>query len=343
MHDRLRDALLTMAVLATAPGAARAADPAVEAFYKTRPVELYVGTTPGGGYDLYARVVARFLGKHIPGNPAVVVKNMPGAGQLTMSNWLFRAAPRDGTVIAMAPQAFAIEQALRSDGIQYDAAKFSFVGRVAPVVEITYTWETSPTKTLEDARKRETVMGASGPTSPTFYYLKALNELAGTRFRIVNGYPGGGETNLAMQRGEVEGNSKSWASMKVDNADWLREKKVNLLLQYSLERAPDLPDVPLMMELGRSESDRTALKVFAMGNAMGRSIFTAPGVPPERLAALREAFDATMRDPELIEFTREKNIDIGPPLGGAALDALVAETLAFPQAVLDTVKRAKGD
>jgi len=212
-----------------------------------------------------------------------------------------------------------------------------------PVVEITWTWETSPTKTLDDARRRETVMGASGPTSPTFYYLKALNELAGAKFKIVNGYPGGGETNLAVQRGEVEGNTTSWASMKADNADWLRGKKVNLLVQYALERAPDMPDVPLMMELGRGEADRVALKVFAMGNAMGRSILAAPGAPPERLAALRDAFDATMRDPELIDFTREKNIDIGPPLGGVELDRLVAETLAFPQAVLDKVKRAKGD
>lgn len=319
-----------------------AADSSVESFYAAHPLELYVGTTPGGGYDLYARIIARFIGKHIPGNPNVVVKNMPGAGQLTMSNWLYKAAPRDGSVIAMAPQALAIEQALHSAGIQYDAAKFSFIGRVAPVVEVTYTWHTSPTKTLEDARKRETVMGASGPTSPTFYYLKVLNELAGTHFRIVNGFPGGGETNLAMQRGEVEGNTKSWASMKVDNADWLRDKKVNLLVQYSLERAPDMPNVPLMMELGRSESDRTALKVFAMGNAMGRSIFTAPGVAPERVAALRKAFDETMQDHELIALTREKHIDIGPPLSGAQLDDLVKQTLAFPASVLDTVKKAKG-
>jgi len=323
--------------------AVHAADPSVEAFYKGRNLELYVGTTPGGGYDLYARVVAKYIGKHVPGNPNVVVKNMPGAGQLTMSNWLYKAAPRDGSVIAMAPQAAAIEQALKSEGIQYDASQFRFIGRVAAVVEVTYTWGDSPTKTLEDARKRETVMGASGPTSPTYYYLQALNELAGTKFKIVNGYPGGGETNLAMQRGEVEGNSKSWASMKVDNADWLREKKVNILVQYALERAPDLPDVPLMMELGRTQEARTALKVFAMGNAMGRSIMTTPGVPPERLAALREAFDATMRDPELVAFTKEKNIDIGPPLNGAGLDKLVAETLAFPANVLATVKKAKGD
>jgi tripartite-type tricarboxylate transporter receptor subunit TctC len=338
----IRSLIIASAWIAAA-AAARADDPAVEGFYRGRTVELYVGTTPGGGYDLYARVVGRYLGRHIPGNPTVVVKNMPGAGQLTMSNWLYKAAPRDGTVIAMAPQAAAIEQALKSDGIQYDAANFRYIGRVAPVVEVTYTWHTSPTKTLEDARKRETIMGASGPTSPTYYYLQALNQLAGTKFKIVNGFPGGGETNVAMERGEVEGNSKSWASMKVDNADWLRDKKVNILLQYSLERAPDLPDVPLMMELGRTEEARTALKVFAMGNAMGRSIFTAPGVPADRLAALRAAFDATMRDPELVAFTQEKHIDIGPPLDGAGLDRLVTETLAFPANVLATVKAAKGN
>lgn len=343
MRGARRAARLAGAIFIASTFSAQAADPAVEAFYKGRNLELYVGTTPGGGYDLYARIVAKYIGKHVPGNPNVVVKNMPGAGQLTMSNWLYKAAPRDGSVIAMAPQAAAIEQALKSDGIQYDAAQFRYIGRVAPVVEVTYTWGTSPTKTLEDARNRETIMGASGPTSPTYYYLLALNELAGTKFKIVNGYPGGGETNLAMQRGEVEGNSKSWASMKVDNADWLREKKVNILLQYALQRAPDLPDVPLMMELGRTEEARTALKVFAMGNAMGRSIFTAPGLPPERLAALRAAFDATMRDPELLAFTQEKNIDIGPPMSGAELDRLVAETLAFPAGVLATVKKAKGD
>ena len=184
------------------------------------------------------------------------------------------------------------------------------------MVEITFTWYTSPTKTLDDARKRETVMGGSGPTSPTVFYLKALNALAGTRFKIIQGFPGGGATELAMQRGEVEGNTKAWAAMKVDNAEWLKEKKVNLLLQYALERSPDLPDVPLMAELGKTEGDKAALKMFAMGNAMGRSIFATPDVPAERAAALRKAFDDTMRDPELVEFATERHIDIGPPLDG---------------------------
>ena len=335
----------TLALIAI--GAAVAGGPAcaqsVESFYKGRTVEIVIGTTPGGGYDLYGRLIAHYLGRHIPGQPTVIVKNMPGAGHLRMTNWLYNAAPRDGTVLATAPQAVAIEQALGSEGIQYDAAKFTWIGRVAPVVEVTYTWHTSPTRTLDDARKRETVMGGSGPTSPTVFYLKALNALAGTKFKIVSGFPGGAATELAMQRGEVEGGSKAWASMKVDNAEWLREKKLNILLQYALERSADLPDVPLMSELGRTDAERAALKLFAMGNAMGRSFVATPGIPPERTAALRKAFTDTMADPELVTFARDRNIDIGPPLDGGAMAKLVEETLATPPDVAAQVKKARGD
>ena len=186
-------------------------------------------------------------------------------------------------------------------------------------------------------------MGGSGPTSPTVFYLKALNALAGTKFKIIQGFPGGGETELAMQRGEVEGNTKAWAAMKVDNAQWLKEKKVNLLLQYALERSPDLPGVPLMVELGRSDGEKVALKFFAMGNAMGRSIMGAPGAPPDRIAALQKAFDDTMRDPELTGFAKERNIDIGPPLDGEGLAKLVQETLSVTPDTIATVKKARGD
>jgi tripartite-type tricarboxylate transporter receptor subunit TctC len=252
-------------------------------------------------------------------------------------------APKDGTVLATAPQALALEQALGSDGIQYDAAKFNWIGRAAPVTEITYTWHTSKTKTLADARKRETVMGGSGPTSPTVFYLKALNALAGTRFKIIQGFPGGAETELAMQRGEVEGGSKAWASMKVDNADWLKEKKVNILLQYGLVRAPDLPDTPLSSELATNAAGRAALTLFARGNAMGRSIMATPGIPAERVAALQKAFMDTMSDPELIAFAKERRIDFGPALDGTALAKIVAETLAVSPATVAMVKKARGE
>lgn len=328
----------SMLVAFAAPAAAQP-----ESFYKGRTVELVVGTVPGGGYDLYARLIAQYLPRHIPGRPAVIVRNMPGAGHLRMTNWLYNVAPRDGTALGMAPQALAIEQALGSDGIQYDAAKFTWVGRIAPVVEVTFTWHTSATKTLADARRRETVMGGSGPTSPTVFYLKALNALAGTKFRIIQGFPGGGQTELAMQRGEVEGNTKAWAAMKVDNADWLREHKVNILLQYALERAPDLPDVPMMAELGLDARATAALKLFAVGNAMGRSIFAAPGIPAERAAALQQAFLATMADPELVAFARARHIDLGPALSGEGLAQLVAQTLAVSPETAAQVKKARGD
>jgi hypothetical protein len=186
-------------------------------------------------------------------------------------------------------------------------------------------------------------MGGSGPTSPTVFYLRSLNALAGTRFKIIQGFPGGAETELAMQRGEVEGGSKAWASMKVDNADWLRDKKVNILLQYALEPAADLPGVPLAAELGTEPLGRAALKLFAMGNAMGRSIMATPGIPPDRLAALQKAFMDTMNDPELTSFATERNIDIGPALDGPGLAKVVADTLAVTPDTVAMVKKARGD
>lgn len=313
-----------------------------EEFYKGRTVELVVGTAPGGGYDLYGRLIGRTIGKHIPGAPVVIVKNMPGAGHLKMANWLYNAAPKDGTVLATAPQAIAIEQVMGTEGIQYDAAKFTWIGRVAPVVEVTYTWHTSQTKTLEDARKRETIMGGSGAASPTVFYLKLLNQLAGTKFNIIASYPSNNDTNLAMQRGEVEGGSKAWASMKVDNADWLRDKRVNILVQYADTRSEDLPDVPLMMELGRNDDERKALQLFALGNAMGRSIMATPGIPADRVRALRKAFMDTMSDGELVAFTKERKIDFGPSLSGEELEQLVARTLAVSPAVVKLAKQARG-
>jgi tripartite-type tricarboxylate transporter receptor subunit TctC len=288
------------------------AQSSVEAFYKGRTVELVVGTLPGGGYDLYGRLVARYLGKHIPGHPTVIVRNMPGAGHLRMANWLYNVAPRDGTVLATTPQSIAIEQLLGTDGVQYEAGKYVYIGRAAPVVEVTYVWHTS-------------------------------KMLAGTKFRVVSGFRGVSETELAVQRGEVEGGTKAWASMKVNNAQWLRDKQAKVILQYAMERAPDLPDVPMIAELGLDARATAALKVFGYGNAMGRSFFATPGIPSERIAALRKAFMDTMNDPELVAFTRERNIDLGPALDGAALERIVMDTLSVPAETAAEVKKARGD
>jgi tripartite-type tricarboxylate transporter receptor subunit TctC len=326
--------------LTLAAGGAQAQD-AVANFYKSRNIDMMVGTNPGGGYDLYARLVARYMGDHVPGKPAIVVKNMPGAGHLKMVNWMYNAAPKDGSVIGGAPQAIAIEQALKSEGIQYDSNKFIWVGRAAPVVEVTFTWHTSPTKTLEDARNRETIMGGSGPTSPTVFYLKLLNNLAGTNFKIIASYSGTAEVQLGIERGEIEGGSKAWESMKVDNADWLRDKKVNILLQYSTERAPDLPDVPLFSELGKTPEDKAALKLYALGNELGRAFMTTPGVPKERVAALQKAFMETMNSPELKAEAAKQKIAVGP-LEGDKVAKLIADTLATPEPVLQKARENRG-
>ena len=321
--------------------AAPAATQPVAEFYKSRVVEIYIGTNPGGGYDLYGRLVARHIGIHIPGNPNVIAKNMPGAGHLKMVNWLYNAAPREGTALAVAPQAIAIEQGLGSEGIQYDARQFLWLGRMAPIVEVTFTWHTSPTKTLADARQRETIMAGSGPTSPTVFYLKLLNALAGTKFRIIPSYAGTAEVMLGIERGEVEGGSKSWESMKVDNADWLRDKKVHVLLQYATERSPDLPDVPLFAELGTTEADRAALRIYALGNEMGRSMMATPGIPADRAAALRKAFMDTMGSANLLAEVAKLNLELGP-LPGDKVAALIEETLKTPPAIFARARDARG-
>jgi tripartite-type tricarboxylate transporter receptor subunit TctC len=336
-----RAALATVCISAFTLTANTATADAVSDFYKSRNVEVYIGTNPGGGYDLYGRLIARHMASHIPGSPSMIAKNMPGAGHLKMVNWLYNAAPREGTALAVAPQAIAIEQGLGSDGIQYDARRFTWIGRVAPIVEVTFTWHTSPTKTLEDARKRETIMAGSGPTSPTVFYLKLLNGLAGTKFKIIPSYAGTAEVQLGIERGEVEGGSKAWESMKVDNADWLRDKKVNILLQYAGERSADLPDVPLLSELGTTDADRAALRIYALGNELGRSIMATPDIPQDRVAALRKAFMATMQSPALQAEVKKMKIDVGA-LPGDKVAGLIDETLKTPKAIFERAREARG-
>ena len=257
-----------------------------------------VGTLPGGGYDLYGRLIARYIGRHIPGQPTVIVKNMPGAGHLRMANWLYNAAPRDGTVLATTPQSIAIEQALGTDGVQYDAAQVHLYRprRAGGRGHLHLAH-------LEDAIDRRRAHARDRDGRLRRRLADGVLPQGAQRARR-HQIPRSSRASAACrrpsspsQRGEVEGGTKAWASMKVDNAQWLRDKQVNIILQYALERAPDLPDVPMMAELGLDARATAALKLFAVGNAMGRSIFATPGIPAERAAALRKAFMDTMNDP----------------------------------------------
>ncbi len=339
MHIRIFSGLIA-GLFSVALAMPSSADQSVGEFYNKRTVTIYVGYSPGGGYDLYGRLVARHLGRHVPGNPELIVKNMPGAGGLKMINWFYNAAPKDGSALASAPQALAVEQALGSRGIKYDAAKMNWIGRVTPITEVSYTWHTSATKTLQDAAKRVTPMGASGPTSPTATHLKELNGILGTKFKPITGYKGSSGANLAMERGEVEGTTKSWPSLKTRNANWVREGKLNILVQYALERDPDLPNVPLMSDLAKTPEDKQILDFFVVSNGMGRNVVAPAGVPADRTAALRKAFMEMMRDPKLTAEAKKRKISLGA-MSGADVHKLVERTLGVSPALIASAKKVR--
>jgi tripartite-type tricarboxylate transporter receptor subunit TctC len=332
-----RTAIVFSLLFAGWPGAALAQS-SVEEFYRGKKIDLIIGYSSGGTYDLYARLVARHLGNHIPGKPLIVPRNMPGAGSRTAATWVYGIAPRDGTVLATADQSLSLQQAVGDTRIQFDTTKFIYIGNPNIENNTTATWHTSGIKTIEDAKRREVTMGATGGSTSS-QYPKAMNALLGTRFKIILGYPGGNDINLAMERGEVDGRgSNSWASWKATRPHWLAEKKINILVQIGLKKAPDLPDVPLLMDLGANAEDRALLRVLSASTLMGRPIFTAPDVPAERVAALRKAFDATVRDPAFLGEAKQQNFDVEPATG-EAMQKLVAETMATPKEQRERLKK----
>ncbi len=322
---------LAAALMVCAPAQAQQS---IESFYKGKTIDFYIGFSPGGGYDFYARLLARFMGEHIPGNPNIVAKNMAGGGSRTAASFMYSVAPKDGLALATVDQATPVQQAVGDPTIKFDTAKFNFIGN--PVVDnnVVVTWHTSGVKTIEDATKKEYPIGATGYNTST-QYPQALNIIAGTKFKIILGYPGANEINLAMENGEVAGRgSNSWASYKGTKPDWIRDKKINVLVQIGLQKAKDLPDAPLLMDLAKNEEDRAALKLLSAPPDIGRPVFAPPGVPAERVRALRDAFDATMKDAAFLEAAKREGLDIDP-VSGEQLQKIVSEILSTPQAVRD--------
>ncbi len=333
----MRVAIVISALLAGWPGAALS-QRSVEDFYRGKKLDLIIGYSPGGTYDLYARLVARHLGNYIPGRPLIVPRNMPGAGSRTAATWVYNLAPRDGTVLATADQSLSLQQAVGDKRINFDTTKFIYIGNPNVENNTTATWHTSGVKTIEDAKRREVTMGATGGSTSS-QYPRAMNALLGTKFRIILGYPGGNDINLAMERGEVDGRgSNSWASWKATRADWIAEKKINILVQIGLAKAPDLPDVPLLMDLAKNEDDRALLRLLSASTAIGRPIFTTPDVPAERVEALRKAFDAMVRDPAFLEQAKKEHFDIDPT-SGEAMQKIVAEIVATPKAQSERLQK----
>jgi tripartite-type tricarboxylate transporter receptor subunit TctC len=312
-----------------------AAEP--DAFYKGKTIFIYIGFAPGGSYDYFGRLLARHLGRHLPGNPNVVAASMPGAGSFTAANFLYSRAPRDGTALGIVSQTMAIEQALSTSGVQYKASRFNWIGRAAAVDEVSFTFHTSKTKTIEDAMTNETAMASTGAGSPSESYLKLLNAVAGTKFKLVGPYPASNDAMLAMERGEVDGALTSYNTLQVSRADWLRTGKLHILVQYG-EPSPDLPNVPRAVDLAKNDEDRALMSFYVSSEQMGRSFLAPPDLPPQRLAMLRQAYDETMQDPEFLSEIRKSHVEFNP-LSGDKVQRLVAETTKVSPAIIERIRK----
>lgn len=316
-------AAVVLATTLALPAVGQAQTPAE--FYKGKTIQIYIGFSPGGSYDLFARLVARHMGKHIPGTPTVVPTNMPGAGSFTAANYVFGAAPKDGTAMGIVSQTVAIEEALKTNGVQYKSAEFTWIGRATDNIEVQVLWHTSKAKTMDDAKNSVIPVASTGPGSPSEGYPKMLNGTYGTQFKIIRGYPGSTDGLLAMERGEVDGALTSWSTMKGSRKGWLDEKKAHLLVQYVVKRSAELPDVPAVTEFAKNQADKDLLTFYASAADVGRSFLAPPGVPEDRAKALQTAFDATMKDAEFLAEVKKANLDFGPA-PAAALRKLIVDT-----------------
>jgi tripartite-type tricarboxylate transporter receptor subunit TctC len=309
----------------------------VEEFYKGKTVTVVVTGATGSIYDLSARLVTRYMSEHLPGKPTMVIKMMVGGGHLVGTNWLYNVAPRDGTVLASIGEAIPLTQVLEPEQAKFDVSKFNWLGNPGLSNLVLSTWADKGVKTIEDAKKKQVIIGAGGPTSPSGQMPRALNNVLGTKFKIIVGFPST-SIDLAMERGEVDGRGSAQVSYyKTVRPHWVAENKLNYLVQWGPKRDPDLPDVPLLTELARNEAERQVFALLSSTVVVGRPILTTPDVPADRLAALKNAFAKTMQDPNFLEEAKKLNLEINP-LYADEMQKLINAVIATPP---DVVKLAK--
>jgi len=302
-------------------------------FYKGRNVDLYVGYSAGGGYDIYARVLARHMGKHIPGNPTVVPKNMEGAGSLRLANWLYNVAAKDGSVFGTIGRGTPFDPLLGNKSAQFDATKYTWIGSANNEVSVCVAWHTSGIRTFEDLLAKPMIVGGTSASADTDQFPKITNGVLGTKMRVISGYPGGNEIGLAMERGEVQGRCGwSWSSVKSTHQKWLDEKKFTVLVQLALEKHPDIPAVPLIVDLAKNDEQRQILKLIFARQVMGRPFLAPPDIPRDRAEVLRKAFMDTMKDKDFLADTERSQMEI-TPVPGDELEKLVREIYSTPPAV----------
>jgi tripartite-type tricarboxylate transporter receptor subunit TctC len=289
----------------------------VASFYAGKQITFIAPTSPGGGFDLYSRLFAEGVRKFIPGQPQIIVQNMPGAGGLRSAAYMFNIAPKDGTVIGMPLESVPLSEALDPASAKYKSAQFSWIGTITPETDVLGVWSSTGVASLDDARRKAVTIGATGKLGPLALNVYLSNALLGTKFKVVLGYPSGNEVNMAMDTGEIQGRTNQWTSWKTQRPDWIANKKVNFLLQIG-PRESELPQVPVFLDLVTTDQGKAMVRLLQTNQLLGRSVYAPPGIPADRLAALRDAFDKTMKDPEFLESVKNAGLRVRP-LSGAAL------------------------
>jgi tripartite-type tricarboxylate transporter receptor subunit TctC len=312
----------------------------VEDFYRGKTVNLIIGYSVGGGYDLYGRLVSRHIGKHIPGRPAIVPQNMTGAGSLRAAQYIYSVAPKDGTAIGTFGRTIATTPLLTPASAQFDGTRFAWLGSVTNEVSACVTWHTSPVKTWNDILTKEVAMGGEGPGADPDVYTLLYKNVFGAKMKLVAGYHGTNDVTLAMERGEVDGLcGLSWSTMKARHQQWMNEKKLNIIIQAALRKQPELADVPLASDLTQDREKLQILKLFLASQETARPFAAPPDLPADRKAALIRAFDATMKDPEFLAEAQKLNMDVNP-LSSKGVDDILADLYATPKAVLEKAAQA---
>jgi tripartite-type tricarboxylate transporter receptor subunit TctC len=308
-----------------------------------QPATLVIGYPTGASYDIYARTFVRHLGKYLPGKPTVVPQNMVGAGSLRAANFLYNAAPKDGSTIGMFARGLAMQPLLDETGVQYDARRFNWIGSLTSEVSVVLSWNSKPFKTLDDVKNREMIVAASGSGADSVIFPYILNGVLGTRFKVVTGYPGNAEMLLAVERGEADGNAAtSWGGLISFKPEWIRDKKILVIVQLATRKHPDLGQVPLVMDFAKDASDRGVLELIFARQQMAYPVVAPPGVSAERVQALRQAFDATVTDPGYLADLHRQNLE-AEPANGAEIAALVEKVYASAPEVISRAKVALED
>ena len=308
-------------------------------FYKGKNISLAISFSPGGGYDLYARTLARHIGKHIPGNPQIVPQNMPGAGGLRVAQYFYQAAPKDGLMFGTFTRMAGIAP-LFDPAQNYDSAKLTWLGAITDAVSVCITWHTSPVKTWDDFLVKPVTLGGTGAGGEIDIFTNLYKNVFGANIKLVSGYPGTAEIMLAMERGELDGVCGiDWTTIKTQRQRWITEKQINVIVQSAFRKDPDLPNVPLIMELTKDPEKLQILKLFVSAHEFARPYAAPPGIPADRAAALIAAFDATTKDPDFLAETAKLQMEVAP-VSGKKLADMLAELYTTPEAVLTKARAA---